>query len=318
MITVMGAGAFGTALAISLAEAGHPVTLWSRDHEQVSAMRLARENAHRLPGIPLPQSLAIDTTIPAGTGSVLLAVPMQQMRDVIKQHRATLEGRDLVACCKGIELSTTMGPVAILRQMIPDSAAAILTGPSFARDIARGLPTALTLACADPEKGIVLQQSLTTRNLRIYRTTDTIGAELGGALKNVIAIAAGAVTGAGLGDSARAALMTRGYAEMQRLALSLGARPDTLSGLSGFGDLVLTCTSPQSRNMRFGMALGKNEAFDPSITVEGAATARAALQRAAEEGLEMPITAAVVALLDGKIQLRQAMDMLLSRPLKEE
>ncbi|WP_375567964.1 NAD(P)H-dependent glycerol-3-phosphate dehydrogenase [Seohaeicola saemankumensis] len=318
MITVMGAGAFGTALAISLAEAGQAVTLWSRDEGQVLAMRQSRHNAQRLPGIPLPVSLAIQADIPAGDSPVLLSVPMQRMRDVIDEHHSALDGRDLVACCKGIELSTTMGPVAILRQMLPRSTAAILTGPSFARDIAQGLPTALTLACGDPEKGAILQQSLTTRNLRVYRTTDTVGAELGGALKNVIAIAAGAVTGAGLGDSARAALMTRGYAEMQRLALTLGARPETLSGLSGFGDLVLTCTSPQSRNMQFGMALGQNTAFDPSITVEGAATARAALQRATEQGVEMPITAAVVALLDGKIQLRQAMDMLLSRPLKEE
>lgn len=318
MITVMGAGAFGTALAISLVQAGHSVMLWSRDQAQVNAMRKTRENASRLPGIRLPDALTMENTIPSGDGPVLIAVPMQRMRDVVKAHRTSLARRDMIACCKGIELTTGLGPVSILRELMPDSTAAILTGPSFAHDIASGLPTALTLACANAEKGKVLQQSLTTRNLRIYRTTDTIGAELGGALKNVIAIAAGAVTGAGLGDSARAALMTRGYAEMQRLALALGARPETLSGLSGFGDLVLTCTSAQSRNMRFGLALGKNEAFDPSITVEGAATARAALQRAAELGLDMPITGAVVALLDGKIKLRQAMDMLLSRPLKEE
>jgi glycerol-3-phosphate dehydrogenase (NAD(P)+) len=205
-----------------------------------------------------------------------------------------------------------------MRELMPDNVAAILTGPSFASDIARGLPTALTVACADAEKGKTLQETLTTRNLRIYRSTDTIGAELGGALKNVIAIAAGAVIGAGLGDSARAALMTRGYAEMQRLAQALGARSETLSGLSGFGDLVLTCNSPQSRNMRFGLSLGRNEAFDPTITVEGAATARAALKKAETLALDMPITAAVVALLDGKVQLRQAMEMLLSRPLKEE
>ena len=201
---------------------------------------------------------------------------------------------------------------------MPGNTAAILTGPSFAQDIAMGLPTALTLACTDAERGKALQQCLTTRNIRVYRTTDTIGAELGGALKNVIAIAAGAVIGAGLGDSARAALMTRGFAEMQRLALALGAQSETLSGLSGFGDLVLTCTSPQSRNMRFGLSLGRNESFDPSITVEGAATARAALKRAETLDLEMPITSAVVAMLDGKVNLRQAMNMLLSRPLKEE
>ena len=318
MITVLGSGAFGTALAISLADAGKEVALWSRDPSQVSAMQSCRENALRLPGIGFPDNLQVTADISHGSGPVLLAVPMQKLRDLLKAEAKALYRRDLVACCKGIELSTTLGPVAILRELMPDSVAAILTGPSFASDIARGLPTALTLACADGEKGKTLQETLTTRNLRIYRSTDTIGAELGGALKNVIAIAAGAVIGAGLGDSARAALMTRGYAEMQRLAQALGARPETLSGLSGFGDLVLTCTSPQSRNMRFGLSLGRNEDFDPNITVEGAATARAALTQADALGLDLPITSAVVALLDGKVQLRQAMDMLLSRPLKEE
>ncbi|MCD1625011.1 NAD(P)-dependent glycerol-3-phosphate dehydrogenase [Seohaeicola saemankumensis] len=318
MITVLGSGAFGTALAISLAEAGKEVSLWSRDPAQVQTMQNTRENALRLPGVVFPENLLVTAKISQNSGPVLLAVPMQKLRDLLNTETDALYRRDLVACCKGIELSTTLGPVAIIRELMPDNVAAILTGPSFASDIARGLPTALTLACADAEKGKTLQATLTTGNLRIYRSTDTIGAELGGALKNVIAIAAGAVIGAGLGDSARAALMTRGYAEMQRLAQALGARPETLSGLSGFGDLVLTCNSPQSRNMRFGLSLGRNEAFDPAITVEGAATARAALKQAETLGLDMPITAAVVALLDGKVQLRQAMEMLLSRPLKEE
>jgi glycerol-3-phosphate dehydrogenase (NAD(P)+) len=318
MITVLGAGAFGTALAISLSEAGQDVVLWSRDAAQVRAMQDSRENAARLAGVRLPDNLTIAEHIPQGDGPVLLAVPMQRLRGLLLEHGAALAGRDLVACCKGIELTTVQGPVAILQELMQGSTAAILTGPSFARDIAQGLPTALTLACADAERGAVLQQALTTRNIRIYRTTDTTGAELGGALKNVMAIAAGTVIGAGLGDSARAALMTRGFAEMQRLALALGARRETLSGLSGFGDLVLTCTSPQSRNMQFGLSLGRNEAFDPTVTVEGAATARAALRRAAALGIELPITAAVVAMLDGKVSLLQAMDMLLSRPLKEE
>lgn len=318
MITVLGAGAFGTALAISLSEADQEVVLWSHDPSQVRVMQDTRENTARLPGIGFPDKLRISADIPSGTGPVLLAVPMQRLRELLTTHGAALIGRDLVACCKGIELTTTLGPVAILAELMPASTAAILTGPSFARDIAQGLPTALTLACTDPDHGKTLQQSLRTRNIRVYRTTDTTGAELGGALKNVIAIAAGAVIGAGLGDSARAALMTRGFAEMQRLALALGARSETLSGLSGFGDLVLTCTSPQSRNMQFGLSLGRNDVFDPTITVEGAATARAALKRAQTLDLDMPITAAVVALLDGQVSLRQAMDMLLSRPLKEE
>lgn len=318
MITVLGSGAFGTALAISLAATGNAVTLWSRNAAQVQQMQDRRENAARLAGITFPDTLQVSTDIPAGNGPALLAVPMQSLRQLIERRQSDLQGRPLVACCKGIELTTTLGPVAVMQQMMPDNTAAILTGPSFAQDIARGLPTALTLACADAALGKDLQNRLITQNIRIYRTTDTIGAELGGAMKNVIAIAAGAVMGAGLGESARAALMTRGFAEMQRLAIALGAQPDTLAGLSGFGDLVLTCTSTQSRNMQFGLSLGQNRAFDPSITVEGAATARAALIRARALDLDMPITAAVVSMLDGKVTLRQAMDILLSRPLKEE
>lgn len=318
MIAVLGAGAFGTALAISLARAGRVITLCARDPAKVYAMQASGQNEARLPGVFFPENLHIGMEVPESTRIVLLAAPMQRLRDLVLQHDTSLAGCDLVACCKGIELSTGKGPVAILAELMPGIAPAILTGPSFAQDIAIGLPTALTLACADRAKGEGLQQALTTRNLRIYRTTDTTGAELGGALKNVIAIAAGVVIGAGLGDSARAALMTRGFAEMQRLAVALGARPETLSGLSGFGDLVLTCTSTQSRNMRFGLSLGRAEEFDSGITVEGTATARAALQRARSLEIDLPITEAVVALLDRKISLQDAMDMLLSRPLKEE
>ncbi|SDO77558.1 glycerol-3-phosphate dehydrogenase (NAD(P)+) [Lutimaribacter pacificus] len=319
MICVAGAGAFGTALAISLAANG-PVTLWARDPAHADEMRKTRENARRLPGITLPDAIGIATdfdTVSPGL-PVLLAVPMQQLRGMAETHAAALQDHPLVACCKGIELKTGQGPTAILSSVLPGAHSAILTGPSFAADIARGLPTALTLACADPDMGETLQEALSTPALRLYRTTDTVGAELGGALKNVIAIAAGAVMGAGLGDSARAALMTRGYAEMTRLAVAMGARPETLAGLSGFGDLVLTCTGAQSRNYRFGHALGAGADFDPTITVEGAATARAALSRAHEAGVDLPITAAVVALLDGSVSVLQVMDRLLSRPLKEE
>lgn len=320
MIAVAGSGAFGTALAISLAATGQPVQLWARDATHAAEMEHSRENARRLPGVPLPDTLRIITeldTVPAEF-PVLLAVPMQRLRDLLLLHKTALGGRALVACCKGVELSTGMGPTGIIAELVPSSIPAILTGPSFAHDIARGLPTALTLACRDDIARKTLQQALTTPNLRIYRTPDTTGAELGGALKNVIAIASGAVMGAGLGESARAALMTRGYAEMQRMALTLGAQPETLAGLSGFGDLALTCTSEQSRNYRYGQSLGRGEGFDAAITVEGAATARAVADRAREMKIEMPITEAVVAMLDGTLQLRQAMEMLLSRPLKEE
>ena len=318
-ISVIGAGAFGTALAISLTGNG-PVRLWARSEGHAEAMRRMRENAARLPGHPLPGALTVTSDIPiaAENQTLLLAVPMQKLRDVLTAHRGALDGKTLVACCKGVELSTGLGPVAVISDCLPDARPALLTGPSFARDIAAGLPTALTLACADAALGKTLQQSLTTANLRLYRTTDTVGAELGGALKNVIAIACGAVIGAGLGDSARAALMTRGYAEMQRMALALGARPDTLAGLSGFGDLALTCTSTGSRNYRLGLALGHGEPFDSSITVEGAATAHAVARKARAMYIDMPITDCVVGLLDNDLTLNDAMAALLARPLKEE
>ncbi|EDQ06374.1 Glycerol-3-phosphate dehydrogenase [NAD(P)+] [Sulfitobacter indolifex] len=315
-VSVLGAGAFGTALAISLAGKG-PVTLWARD---AGDMAERRENAKRLPGCPFPETLSVTDDLEAGTEAeiILLAVPMQKLRSVLEEHKDALHGKHLVACCKGIELSSGVGPVSVITQTIPDATAAILTGPSFAADIARGLPTALTLACADAEAGRYLQAALTTANLRLYRTTDTIGAELGGALKNVVAIASGAAIGAGLGESARAALMTRGYAEMQRLAAHLKSEPTTLAGLSGFGDLTLTCTSEQSRNYRLGQSLGQGTPFDPTTTVEGAATARAVDALARDAGIDMPITRAVAGLLDNQLDVAGAMKSLLTRPLKEE
>ncbi|MFG6564295.1 NAD(P)H-dependent glycerol-3-phosphate dehydrogenase [Sulfitobacter sp. 1A13421] len=315
-VSVLGAGAFGTALAISLAGKG-PVTLWARDAGDMAARR---ENAKRLPDCPFPDRLSVTESLvqAAEAETLLLAVPMQKLRSVLEEHRAALHGKHLVACCKGIELSSGVGPVSVIEETIPQATAAILTGPSFAADIARGLPTALTLACADPAAGEQLQAELTTANLRLYRTTDTTGAELGGALKNVIAIASGAAIGAGLGESARAALMTRGYAEMQRLAAHLKAEPTTLAGLSGFGDLTLTCTSEQSRNYRLGQSLGQGTPFDPSTTVEGAATARAVDALAREAALDMPITRAVAGLLDNQLDVADAMKSLLTRPLKEE
>jgi len=319
MITVMGAGAFGTALAVSLSRV-RPVLLWAHDPRHVEELLSTGQNERRLPGVPLSENISIsaENEPKSDQETVLLAVPMQRLRGVLEKHRESLARARLVACCKGMELSTGLGPVQIMQEICPESTPAILTGPSFASDIAKGLPTALTLACANEAEGETLQKALTTANLRLYRTTDTIGAELGGALKNVMAIGAGVVMGAALGDSARAALMTRGFAEMTRMAVALGAEPETLAGLSGFGDLVLTCTSDQSRNYRFGQSLGRNETFDPLLTVEGAATAQAVQSRAQVLGLDMPITTAITKLIAGELRVDQAMDMLLSRPLKEE
>ncbi|MGX9352408.1 NAD(P)H-dependent glycerol-3-phosphate dehydrogenase [Shimia sp. W99] len=315
-IAVIGAGAFGTALAISIARGGADVSLWARD---TSALQSTRQSP-RLPGVTLPESVSITGNLAqsALADTLLLATPMQSLSTVLDQFDTPLSGKALVACCKGIDLNTLTGPAEVLSRLKPEATPAILTGPSFAADIARGLPTALTLACEDEATGQSLQHQLATPTLRLYRSTDVIGAELGGALKNVIAIACGACIGQGMGDSARAALMTRGFAEMTRLAIHLGARPETLSGLSGMGDLALTCMSEQSRNYRFGLALGQEKPFDPTITVEGAKTAEAVARLAQQIGLDMPICQMVHQLSTGTVSVTDAIRTLLSRPLKEE
>ncbi|NDV02639.1 NAD(P)H-dependent glycerol-3-phosphate dehydrogenase [Pseudoroseicyclus tamaricis] len=317
-IAVAGAGAFGTALAIAEALAGREVILWGRDPAAIEEASRTRRTA-RLPQAELPEGVRLTSSLDdlAGAEAVLLAVPAQALRPFLAEA-PMLAGSPLVACAKGIDLATVTGPTALIEDAFPGTPAAVLTGPSFAADIAKGLPTALTLACADETCSEHLQHSLSTPNLRLYRSTDVTGAELGGALKNVMAIACGAAMGAELGESARAALLTRGFAEMQRLALALGARAETLAGLSGFGDLVLTATSPGSRNYRYGLAIGARETFDPSVTVEGAATAGAALALSRRIGVDLPITAAVAALVAGEAEVSDVLAGLLSRPLKEE
>ncbi|MEO8243534.1 MAG: NAD(P)H-dependent glycerol-3-phosphate dehydrogenase [bacterium] len=319
MIGVLGAGAFGTALAIALGNDGRDVRLWTRNGSDATEIQKTRLNAARLPGAMLPGSVTATAEIAdlVGAEAVLLSVPMQSLGGVLGQYGTSLANAVLVACCKGVDLQSLHGPTAVIASACPQAVAAILTGPSFAADIAKGLPTALTLA-APETVGEDLQHLLSTQQLRLYRTTDVIGAELGGALKNVIAIAAGVVIGAGLGDSARAALMTRGYVEMQGFAAGLGARAETLAGLSGLGDLVLTCTSLQSRNLRYGMALGSGAGFDPAVTVEGMATAKAVVRLADQMKLAMPITRMVADLIDRKLPLDAAIRSLMSRPLKQE
>ena len=318
MIGIAGAGAFGTALAVAFARSGREVRLWARDPDLVRLMWDTRRNEAALPGVVLPENVSIHAQIKevCGGEALLLAMPMQALGAALDARPEIGSGQPLVACCKGVDLTALRGPVAVIEARRPGAQAAILTGPSFAADIAKGLPTALTLATTGD--GAALQELLSTPTLRLYRTDDVIGAELGGALKNVIAIAAGTVIGAGLGDSARAALMTRGYAEMVRLAEALGARAETLAGLSGFGDLVLTCTSAQSRNFRYGLALGQGEAFDPKVTVEGVATARAVVKLADGMKIDMPVTAMVNALALGRIALNDAIGLLMNRPLKQE
>ncbi|SHJ04642.1 NAD(P)H-dependent glycerol-3-phosphate dehydrogenase [Wenxinia saemankumensis] len=317
-ICVAGGGAFGTALAVALSGEG-PVDLYVRDPDAVRRMREGRDSP-RLPGVSLPATVVPDSDPDClrRAGIVLLAIPAQKLRGFLAEHRDRLAGKPLVACAKGIDLATLRGPTATIAEGVPDAVPAILSGPSFAADIARGLPTALVLACADERAGAALQAALSRGALRLYRSTDVAGVELGGALKNVIAIACGAAIGGGLGESARAALMTRGFAEMSRLARALGARTETLSGLSGLGDLALTCGSDLSRNFRHGQAIGRGDDAGTAETVEGASTARPALELAVAHGIDMPVTQVVADLVAGEIDLTGALHRLLDRPLKEE
>ena len=318
-VSVLGAGAFGTSLAIALAQKS-TVVLWARDSDHVIDMQSKRENVRRLAGAPFPSTLAVTSSLQEAVQNdiILIAVPLQLLAGFLQENAAFLIGKQLVACSKGVDRTTGEGPIDLISRLVPSASAAIVTGPSFAADIARGLPTALSIACKDEAIGADLQAKLSTPTLRLYRSTDVVGAQLGGALKNVIAIACGAVIGAKLGDSARAALMTRGFAEMHRFAIHFGAKPQTLAGLSGFGDLVLTCTSELSRNYRYGFALGAEQPFDQTTTVEGAATSLAVQTLCQQHNLDMPITQSIAAIVKNQSTVRDEMDYLLSRPLKEE
>ena len=317
-IAVAGAGAFGTALAVALS-GDREVLLWGRDAPTMDGMVKSRSNP-KLPGVVLPPALAVTADLAglARADAVLVAVPAQALRSFLSSQADLLAGKPLVACAKGLDLRTLEGPSAAIRQAVPSALPLVLTGPSFAADIARGLPTALTLACAEAGEGERLQELLSTQALRLYRTTDLAGAEMGGALKNVVAVACGACIGGGFGESARAALLTRGFAEMRRLAAACGAEDGTLMGLSGLGDLVLTATSETSRNYRLGLHLGRGEGAEPGVTVEGAATAQAAAALGRKLGLDLPVTEAVAALVEGRASVGEALRRLLGRPLRAE
>ncbi len=314
-IVVAGAGAFGTALAQVLASDDTPVTLFARSETAATAMNAARENTARLPGVPLSETLTatVDPAALAAAKLCLIVVPAQQTASFLATHGAALAGTPLVFCAKGVEAGT----YRLQSELAPkNTPIAVLSGPGFASEIARGLPTALTIA-AQTELAADLQKTLTRPSLRLYRSDDLIGVQLGGALKNVIAIACGIAMGAGLGESARAALLTRGFAEIARLATKMGANPATLQGLSGFGDLALTCGSAKSRNYAHGFAIGAGQTL-PEATTEGIATATACLHLAQMHGVEMPINAAVDDVLSGRVEIAAAMTQLLSRPQKSE
>ena len=314
-ISVLGAGAFGTALAIALSRDGADVTLWARDVHEAKTMQDARISGRRMAGHALPDSLTVTSLSDAANAELcLLAVPMQKLAEFLKEH-PSLDGKTLIACCKGVDLKTGLGPVQTISKAHPSAQAALLTGPSFAIDIARGLPTALVLAAQSETRAASIQTKLARPALRLYRTTDVVGAELGGALKNVVALAAGIAIGAGLGDSARASVIARGFAEMSRLALSRNAQLETLQGLSGLGDLVLTCTSEKSRNFSAGIELGRGNILNGETTVEGVATAQAI---AATTDIDLPIVGAIAAVTMGDLDIMTAIETLLARPVGKE
>lgn len=312
---IIGGGAFGTALATSLASDGSPVRLWLRDPACADTINATHENTQRLPGIKLAHNIQATAQIAdlLNAEAILLVLPAQSTKAFLQVHLDALPDVPLILCAKGI----TQDTYQLQSELLPsERTIAVLTGPGFADEIARGLPTALTLASKAQDLE-ALQILLSRPNLRLYRTRDVIGAQLGGALKNVVAIAAGIAVGAELGESARAAIITRGFSEMRDLAREMGAEDTTLAGLSGFGDLALTCTSEKSRNFAHGLALGRSTSQN-TATVEGIATARAAVTLAQRHGVEMPIAQAVARVLEGKNTVPEALQMLLSRPLKAE
>ncbi len=323
---VIGAGAWGTALAQVCARAGLRTTLWAREPEVVEAIAQRRENTLFLPGVTLEDAVAVtgDLADLAGADLILAVPPAQHMRSTLAAFAThARDGVPVILCSKGVERGSLKLMNDVLAETLPGAAPAVLSGPSFAGEVARGLPTAVTLACPDVDMGHALAAAIAIPTFRPYVVDDMVGAETGGALKNVLAIACGISEGRELGRSAHAALITRGFAEMTRVAAALGARPDTVNGLCGLGDLVLTCSSPQSRNMSVGLALGRGqtlaEALSGKLSVaEGVESAPAVRELSARLGVETPICEVVAAILAGELDVDEALNALLSRPLKSE
>lgn len=314
-ISVLGAGAFGTALAVALSQQSEAqVTLWGRDADLISAMRTARENTARLPGVVLPDHLRLTSDLEEACKAtlILVAVPMKVISALTVFLKYRIKKQKIILCAKGIDPDSNLLPTALFAQSYGEADLAVLSGPSFAADIGRGKPTALVLA-TQSDGGPDMQKTLSGNTLRLYLTDDVVGTELGGALKNVVAIGAGVAMGLGLGESARAALITRGFAEMARFAATQGARPETLYGLSGFGDLLLTATSEKSRNYRYGIAVGKGKR-DVTETVEGRNTALALKGKSDA----YPTLATIAEVLHGRLDPLEAMQHLMQRPLGVE
>lgn len=323
-IAVIGAGAFGTALAAVIALTGRSaVTLVGRDPALMADLATERLHDAALPGIALPEALEFSAEADAirDASIVLFAMPSQAQADAARQYGPYLaKDAVVVTCAKGIERATGALLTDMLERELPAHRVAVLSGPGFAADIAKGLPTAMAIAAADMDVAERLAQAISGRTFRLYASDDRTGVQLGGALKNVLAIACGIVEGRGIGDSARAALIARGLAEMSRLVAAKGGQAGTVRGLSGLGDLVLTATSHQSRNLRFGIALGRGEQADPAHgqLVEGAFAAAVASRLAGELGVDMPITDAVSAIIEGKLGIAEAIEQLMTRPITTE
>lgn len=322
-IGVIGGGAWGTALAQVAAAGGEPVLLWALEPDVVEAVNVAHENPIYLAGVPLSPAIRATSLLAdlEGCDALLVVTPAQHVRRVL--DGIDTAGKPLVLCSKGIEAGSRKLVSEVVEEVQPAAAIAVISGPTFAHEVARGLPTAVTLACADEDVGAALAVRLARPNFRPYASTDVIGAEIGGAVKNVLAIACGVVEGRGLGSNARAALIARGFAEMTRFGLARGARPETLAGLSGLGDLVLTCSSMQSRNFTLGKGLGEGRGAaelmaDVRTVAEGAFTAPVLQEAARDVGVDMPVVDAVCALLDGTASADAIVSALLSRPLRPE
>ena len=323
---VIGAGAWGTALAQVAGRAGLDVLLQAREPEVVDSIRARRVNEAFLPGVVLDDHVAVTGNLAdLGACDLILAVPpAQHMRSTLTAFAAHYRpGVPVILCSKGIERGSLKLMTDVLAETLPAAPAAVLSGPSFAGEVARGLPSAVTLACADEALGEALMWTLSAPGFRPYLATDLIGAEVGGAIKNVLAIACGIAEGRGLGRSAHAALITRGFAEMTRMGVALGGQAETVAGLCGLGDLVLTCSSPQSRNMSLGLALGQGQTVEQALAgkrsvAEGYESAPAVRELAARVGVDMPISLAVAALLNGETTVEAMIESLLSRPLKAE
>jgi len=321
-IGVIGGGAWGTALAQVAAADGQPVTLWAREAEVVESINARHVNELFLNNVPLSETIVATDDLDAlrVVDALLVVAPAQHVR-------AVLDGQDfgtkpLVLCAKGIEAGSKLLVGEVARAVQPAAPIAVLSGPTFAHEVAAGLPTAVTLACEDTDLGTALAERLASPTFRTYASDDVTGAEIGGAVKNVLAIGCGVVEGAGLGQNARAALIARGFAEMTRFGLARGARAETMAGLSGLGDLVLTCSSTSSRNFSLGVGLGEGRSArkllsDRRTVAEGAFTAPVLREAAAEAGIDMPVTEAVCALLDGA-PVGDVIGALLSRPLRDE